>query len=345
MVKLRKLTHLCVTCDLSVQSRVTQLLHSLLKHLTAVDKHIQYVTKLRKVQVERGDMVPCDIASFGWYPSVLAQQLTLLELQYLSFIGPDEFVNAFARDCSKSKSSDADSYNSDTSEARLRAGEKTTNLEAYISWFNRLSFLIASSVCRHRRKKYGAQTIEFWIEVARECVNIGNFNSMMGIISGLNMTPVSRLKRTWAKIQSGKFTVLGHQMDPSSNFVSYRTTLQAAVSRSEQATDKKQRVVIPFFSLLLKDLFFVNEGCASKLSNGHINLEKARTLAEHISQFMKWKDMECPYEKSSRILDYLEKSPAFTSDHLEYQSYLLEPPETQQEKDQYKELKTSFKKS
>ena len=279
---------------------------------------------------------------------MVAQQLTLLELQYLSFIGPDEFVNAFARDSSSrsnSKLSEDKDTTSDTLEARLRAGKKTSNLEAYISWFNRLSFLIASSVCRHRKKKHGARTIEFWIEVARECVNIGNFNSMMGIISGLNMTPVSRLKRTWTKIHSGKFTVLGHQMDPSSNFVSYRTTLQAAVSRSENATDKKQRVVIPFFSLLLKDLYFVNEGCASKLANGHINLEKARSLAEHVSQFMKWKDMECPYEKQNRVLDYLEKSPAFDSEHLEFESYQLEPPESPQEKDLYKELKVNFRKS
>merc|ERR1719419_2212762 len=158
MVKLRKLTHLCVTCDLSVQSRVTQLLHSLLKHLTAVDKHIQYVTKLRKVQVERGDMVPCDIASFGWYPSVLAQQLTLLELQYLSFIGPDEFVNAFARDFSNTDNEKSSLFSGnlypESVEARLRAGKKTSNLESYISWFNRLSYLIASSVCLHKKKKH-----------------------------------------------------------------------------------------------------------------------------------------------------------------------------------------------
>jgi hypothetical protein len=55
--------------------------------------------------------------------------------------------------------------------------------------------------------------IEFWIEVARECVNYGNFNSLMGIITGLNMTPVARLKRTWLKIQyAGKFAVLEHQV-------------------------------------------------------------------------------------------------------------------------------------
>ena len=351
MVKLRKVTQLCVSCDASVQSRVTQLMQSLLKHLTAVEKHRQYVEKLRKVQCEAESQEPVDLTSVGWQPSTLAQQLTLLELQYLSFIGPDEFVNAFARDRSsgttsatKAESKSSSDFNPETVEARMRAGKKTGNLEAYISWFNRLSFLIASSVCYHKKKKHRARTIEFWIEVARECVNIGNFNSMMGIISGLNMTPISRLKKTWLKIHSGKFAVLGHQMDPSSNFVSYRTTLQAAVSRSENATDKKQRVVIPFFSLLLKDLYFVNEGCASRLANGHINMEKARTLAEHVSQFMKWKDMECPYEKINRVLEYLERSPTYSSDLLDFESYELEPPENSQEKDLYKELKTNFKK-
>ena len=194
-------------------------------------------------------------------------------------------------------------------------------------------------MCFQRKKKHRVRLIEFWIEVARECVNIGNFNSMMGIISGLHLAPVSRLKRTWTRIQSGKFAVLGHQIDPSSNFVSYRTTLQAAVSRSENATDKKQRVVIPFFSLLIKDLYFVNEGCASRLASGHINMEKARTLAEHVSQFMKWKDMECPYERNPLVLDYLERSPTLSPRRLDLESFGLEPPDSQQEREQARELR------
>lgn len=38
--------------------------------------------------------------------------------------------------------------------------------------------------------------MEFWIETGRECFNIGNFNSLMAIIAGLNMSPISRLKKT-----------------------------------------------------------------------------------------------------------------------------------------------------
>jgi len=358
MSRVRKLSQLCTSLDATVQSRMTQLLASLLKHLTAVQKHKQYVFKVRQAQ-QSGELtslpadshtaiLPVDLCQVSVTAEAMAQQLTHIELLYLSFIGPDEFVNAFARELSSplpSKGSDLSVHEMqpEAMEARLRAGKKTPNLESYIAWFNRVSQLVGSSVCVLKKKKHRATIIEFWIEVARECVNIGNFNSMMGIISGLNLQPVSRLRKTWHKIQLEKFDVLGHQLDPSSNFVSYRTTLQAAVNRSEKATDKKQRVVIPFFSLLLKDLYFLNEGCANRLANGHINMDKARSLAEHVTQFMKWKDMESPYEKNSRILDYMERSPTFSKEALEYQSYLLEPPESVQDKEIYKSLKPTFK--
>ena len=68
----------------------------------------------------------------------------------------------------------------------------------------------------------------------------------------------------WSKVQTAKFSVLEHQMDPTSNFSSYRSTLKAAMWRSAGALDDRQKIVIPFFSLLVKDLYFLNEGCASR---------------------------------------------------------------------------------
>jgi len=38
--------------------------------------------------------------------------------------------------------------------------------------------------------------VNFWIETALECFNTGNFNSLMGILTALNMTAVKRLKKT-----------------------------------------------------------------------------------------------------------------------------------------------------
>lgn len=135
-----------------------------------------------------------------------------------------------------------------------------------------------------------AKCIDFWIEVAHECFNIGNFNSLMAITTALNLSSISRLKKTvgccdlnsifynllieslftfqWSKVQlRAKFQILEHQMDPSSNFCSYRSTLKAAMWRSAGATqvdNDRSRIIIPFFSLLVKDLYFLNEGCMSK---------------------------------------------------------------------------------
>ncbi|KAB7505662.1 Ras-GEF domain-containing family member 1B [Armadillidium nasatum] len=114
---------------------------------------------------------------------ILAQQLTHIELERLSYIGPEEFVQAFAKDNLESSYKDL---------------KKTNNLESYVQWFNRLSYLVATQACSPVKKKQRIRVIEMWIEVARECFNIGNFNSLMGVIAGLNMSPVARLKKTFS---------------------------------------------------------------------------------------------------------------------------------------------------
>ena len=51
--------------------------------------------------------------------------------------------------------------------------------------------------------------MEYFIDVAKECINIGNFNSLMAIIAGMNMNPVSRLKKTVSMV----FNSLPHNPD------------------------------------------------------------------------------------------------------------------------------------
>ncbi|XP_063609723.1 ras-GEF domain-containing family member 1B-like [Penaeus indicus] len=195
-------------------------------------------------------------------------------------------------------------------------------------------------VTQHVKKKQRVKVIEWWIEVARECFNIGNFNSLMGIIAGLNMSIVSRLKKTWSKVQSAKFAVLEHQMDPSSNFSSYRSTLKAAMWRSAGAVDDRQKIVIPFFSLLVKDLYFLNEGCASRLPNGHINFDKFWQLAKQVTEFMAWKQVTCPFEKIKEVITYLQTTHVLTETGLALASFECEGPENSYEKERLKNLKS-----
>ena len=60
----------------------------------------------------------------------------------------------------------------------------------------RSKFYTENYASQHAKKKQRVRVVEYWIETARECFNIGNFNSLMAIIAGLNMSPISRLKKT-----------------------------------------------------------------------------------------------------------------------------------------------------
>ncbi|EHB17418.1 Ras-GEF domain-containing family member 1C [Heterocephalus glaber] len=220
--------------------------------------------------------------------------------------------------------------------------DKTNNLEAYVKWFNRLCYLVATEICMPAKKKQRAQVIEFFIDVARECFNIGNFNSLMAIISGMNMSPVSRLKKTWAKVKTAKFFILEHQMDPTGNFCNYRTALRGAAHRSLTAHSSREKIVIPFFSLLIKDIYFLNEGCANRLPNGHVNFEKFLELAKQVGEFVTWKQADCPFEQNPSITHYLHTAPIFSEDGLYLASYESESPENQTEKERWKSLRSSI---
>ncbi|NXK51461.1 RGF1B protein, partial [Chauna torquata] len=335
MRNLKELAQRIASGDELYRKNVQQLLQNLLRKLATVSQYEEVLAKINATSTDRltvlktkPQSIQRDIITVCNDPYALAQQLTHIELERLNYIGPEEFVQAFVQ---------KDPLDNDKSCYGDR--KKTRNLEAYVEWFNRLSYLVATEICMPVKKKHRARVIEYFIDVARECFNIGNFNSLMAIISGMNMSPVSRLKKTWAKVKTAKFDILEHQMDPSSNFYNYRTALRGAAQRSLTAHSNREKIVIPFFSLLIKDIYFLNEGCANRLPNGHVNFEKFWELAKQVSEFMTWKQVECPFERDRKILQYLLTIPVFSDDALYLASYESESPENHIEKDRWKTLR------
>ncbi|XP_048261138.1 uncharacterized protein LOC100645439 [Bombus terrestris] len=328
MGHVRSITQKVAAVDAAARQEVSALLQNLLLRLTALERYEEGLARLA-TEATTEQLSQVDITELCPSATVLAQQLTHVELERLSYIGPEEFVQAFAKE-------------SPHLETSFKDMKKTRNLESYVQWFNRLSYFVATEVCKHAKKKQRVRVVEYWIETARECFNIGNFNSLMAIIAGLNMSPISRLKKTWSKVQLAKFSILEHQMDPSSNFSSYRSTLKAAMWRSAGATDERQRIVVPFFSLLVKDLYFLNEGCSNKLPNGHINFEKFWQLAKQVTEFIAWKQVACPFEKNPRVIAFLQASPVLTENALALASFECEPPDNNPEKERYKALKSEL---
>uniref|UniRef100_A0A8V0YYK7 RasGEF domain family member 1C n=1 Tax=Gallus gallus TaxID=9031 RepID=A0A8V0YYK7_CHICK len=334
---LKDMIHRIAPCDEAYWKKMNQLLQTLNQKLATLSHGQEGIVKINAAVSDKlvafkskPPSIQREILSVCSDPYTLAQQLTHVELERLSHIGPEEFVQAFVHkdplDGTKPCFSD----------------QKTSNLEAYVKWFNRLCYLVATEICMPAKKKQRAQVIEFFIDVARECFNIGNFNSLMAIISGMNMSPVSRLKKTWSKVKTAKFFILEHQMDPTGNFYNYRTALRGAAHRSLTAHSNREKIVIPFFSLLIKDIYFLNEGCANRLPNGHVNFEKFLELAKQVGEFITWKQVECPFEQDANIIHYLHTAPIFTEDGLYLASYESESPENQTEKDRWKSLRSTI---
>lgn len=78
---------------------------------------------------------------------------------------------------------------------------KLNDIKHYIDWFNQLTHLVATEILRHQRKfnrrryssftrslsflsgkRHRVRCIEFFIDLGKECINIGNFNSLMAIV-------------------------------------------------------------------------------------------------------------------------------------------------------------------
>ncbi|XP_058126859.1 ras-GEF domain-containing family member 1B-like isoform X2 [Anopheles ziemanni] len=316
------------------------------------------LAKLEKYEVEKNALQHLKYDADEWRtapslvelasgsPVLMANTLTAIEAERFSFIGLEEFFPA-------SYSSGSGSSSSSSSGSCCRAGG--SNLLAYVQWYNRLTYVVATDILRSPRKRHRARAVEFWIETGRECFNRGNFNSLMAIIATLTGGPIGRLKKTWTKVTSSsssllsgmtsssmissasgignsssscssaagggrqQLAILEHQADPTNNFATYRATLQAAAwrscpssSRSSSTSSSKSSqqnsscssddgqgststrkgsavAVLPFFSLLLKDLHFLNETSGSSiLANGHINFDKWRQLGERLLEVRRW---------------------------------------------------------
>ncbi|XP_035882563.1 ras-GEF domain-containing family member 1A [Phyllostomus discolor] len=340
MAELKAITYWVMQCDEengTVKKAIAQMTQNLLLSLAARSQFQELQERLCSPTVDKGPILKAkpattqkDILGVCCDPMVLAQQLTHIELERVSSIHPQDLMKIISH--------------VDTPDKHRCQGDltKTYSLEAYDNWFNCLSLLVATEVCRVVKKKHRTRMLEFFIDVARECFNIGNFNSMMAIISGMNLSPVARLKKTWSKVKMAKFDVLEHHMDPSSNFCNYRTALQGATQRSQTANSSQEKIVIPVFNLFVKDIYFLHKIHTNHLPNGHINFKKFWEISRQIHEFMTWTQVKCPFEKDKKIQSYLLTAPIYSEEALFIASFESEGPENHIEKDSWKTLRATL---
>jgi len=117
---------------------------------------------------------------------------------------------------------------------------------------NAVSFWVATSILLPVKLKNRIAVMTKFIEIAQYLRDVHNYNSLMGIIAGLSLAPVSRLKFTFAGLKRNEkeaFESLQELMNPTKSFQKLREALVAS-----------GKSVTPYIGMHLSDLTFIDEG-------------------------------------------------------------------------------------
>ncbi|XP_072279278.1 ras-GEF domain-containing family member 1A [Pyxicephalus adspersus] len=335
--ELKEIAQRITQCDEengTIKKSISQMMQNVLLALSTRGQFQEIREKIRQPVTDKGTILKAkpqsaqkDILSVCGDPLILAQQLTTIELERLGNIYPEDLMQIITHMDSLDKDNHkVCSYITVFSNAAFHAFPIHPGC---------VSMLVATEICRVVKKKQRTRVMEFFIEVARECFNIGNFNSMMAIICKLFdfliLVLLSSFVFNWQ-----------HHMDPSSNFCNYRTALQGATQRSQSANSSREKIVIPVFNLFIKDIFFLHKIHSNRLPNGHINFKKFMEISRQIHDFLTWKQVECPFEKDKKIQTYLLTTPIYTEEALFVASFENEGPDNHMEKDSWKTLRSTL---
>ncbi|OMH78546.1 Cell division control protein 25 [Zancudomyces culisetae] len=164
-------------------------------------------------------------------PSDVASQLTILQSECYCRISPIELLrNEFGK----------------------KIGSKAINVKQMSTWSNQISRWVAVLVLHESSPEKRARVIKYFLELAKECLRIKNYDAVMAVQGALNSSAVLRLKRTWALLSKRSQDIarkLQAATDPSRNYARYRAVIR-----------KSKPPLLPFLGLYLTDLTFICDG-------------------------------------------------------------------------------------
>ncbi|KNC54860.1 cell division control protein [Thecamonas trahens ATCC 50062] len=190
-------------------------------------------------------------------PSVAASALTRIEMEYFARIRPEEFLAPYWA-------------SAENSEEAIHA--HAPNLIHYIKRFNIVAGWVATEVVMARDLRTRVALIKRFVVIAEKLLAMHNYNTLMAVLSGLNMPVVARLSRTWSRVSAkyrGPLAQLHRLMDPAGNYQTYRKKIR-----------RIEPPLIPFIGLLVADLMFIHAANAGAESEaGLVDVEWLRSIA------------------------------------------------------------------
>jgi len=162
----------------------------------------------------------------------IAEQITIMEFDIYSRIGRTELISQ--------------KWAKDKYQVLAR------NVNYLVQRSDKLSHFVATSILLQKKLKDRTKMLVRCIRVAQALTDLHNFNGLMGILMGLTLSSIQRLKHTWSKLPP-KYDLLYKQLavyqNPSNSFKNYRDAIKQASAPC-----------LPYLTLSLSDLTFMDEG-------------------------------------------------------------------------------------
>jgi hypothetical protein len=236
-------------------------------------------------------------------PLELARQMALMEWDLWESVKPWEFLNQ--------------AWTKKDKEIR------SPNIVAIIRHFNYVASWVATEVVKPLTLKDRARTLARFIDVAYAAKEIGNYNSVMEIMSGLGNAGIFRLKAAWEEIPARSKQLhaeMKQLVSPDGSFRQFRESLKAL-----------NPPIIPYIGVYLTDLVFINDGSKNYLSGSNgaptqlINFTKCQRVAQIIASIVQYQQTAYNFLNLEVAQDFLNRLEVWDDDSIYAHSLYVEP--------------------
>jgi son of sevenless-like protein len=233
-----------------------------------------------------------------WPVVEIARQMTLIEFTNFILIEPKECLNQ--------------------SWSKGQRETKAPGICAMVARFNQLSMWVGSTIVSYPDIEERAQIIEKFIDIADQLWQLNNFNGVFTICSGLGLSSIFRLKKTWPMVSEAhlaKFETLKKSISPDSSFAAIRSRIKNV-----------KPPAIPYIGIYLTDLTFIEDG-NPKYVNERINFVKCKCFAGVIRDLQTYQNTKYEFAKATELHEMLLTMIPLNDDQMYKLSLEIEPKE------------------
>ncbi|XP_064383914.1 uncharacterized protein LOC135332919 isoform X2 [Halichondria panicea] len=234
---------------------------------------------------------------FDFDPEEVARQMTIIDFTLFAKIKPCELLNQAWQ--------------------KAKYKHRAANILRLVDRINNLTLWVATTILSQRDVHERAKRISDFVQISSHLQGMHNLCTLMSLLNGLAHPSISRLKRSFSKLDKAttkRLEVLQTLARPENNFKLLRDELK-----------RSSNPCIPYLGLYMSDLTFVDNGNVNFHDDGLINFSKCRLIYNQIRDLVLRQDRPYNFEEVPALHENLTRFHFLDTDVLYDVSLQREP--------------------